>query len=118
MQLRSKYEITSLEPAPVETLPEWADLQHKEVSKTPFWWGGKGKFDWVWRTLGIRSFLNVVEPSFRAFKTEKSGTRLQDEHYFGLWDQEHHSLVLANDDSIIAYGNSAAKERLMQGIQL
>jgi hypothetical protein len=71
----------------------------------------------VWRTLGIRSFLGITEPSFRAFKTVKGEARAREEHYFGLWDQQHHSLILARDDWLTAYGNSVAKERLLQRVR-
>jgi protein-L-isoaspartate(D-aspartate) O-methyltransferase len=117
VQMRGKYEIDSLEPIPIESLPEWTELQHKQISKTPFWWGWKGKAGLVWRTLGIRSFLGITEPVFRAFKIEKAHERSREEHYFGLWDREHKSLVLAKDDWLIAYGNAVAKERLVQKVR-
>jgi protein-L-isoaspartate(D-aspartate) O-methyltransferase len=117
VQLRGKYLIESLEPITLATLPEWTELQHKEISKTPFWWGWKGKAGLVWRTLGVRSFLGITEPAFRAFKTEKANERSREEHYFGLWDKEHDSLVLAKDDWLIAYGNAFAKERLVQKVR-
>jgi protein-L-isoaspartate(D-aspartate) O-methyltransferase len=117
VQLTGKYKIGSLEPIRVETLPEWLELQHKEISKTPFWWGGKGTEGFVWRTLGIRSFLGITEPFFRAFKTERAEEGAREKHYFGLWDQEHRSLVLAKDDWLMAYGSALAKERLLQKIR-
>jgi protein-L-isoaspartate(D-aspartate) O-methyltransferase len=117
VQMKGKYELDNLEPIPIATLPEWTELQHKQISKMPFWWGGKGKASFVWRTLGIRSFLGITEPSFRAFKTEKADQRSHEEHYFGLWDKENGSLVLAKDDWLIAYGNSAAKERLLRKVR-
>ena len=117
VQLRGKYAIKSLEPIPLEILPEWSELQQQEMAKTPFWWGGKGKAGLVWRTLGIRSFLGITEPAFCAFKTAKTDTRSREEHYFGLWDQAHQSLVLAKDDCLIVYGNAVAKERLLQKVR-
>ena len=117
MQLRGKYAIKSLEPIPLELLPEWSELQQQEISKMPFWWGGKGKGGLVWRTLGIRSFLGITEPAFRAFKTAKAGTGARAGHYFGLWDQAHQSLVVAKDDCLIAYGSAVAKERLLQQVR-
>jgi protein-L-isoaspartate(D-aspartate) O-methyltransferase len=117
VQLRGKYQIDNLEPITLATLPEWTELQHKEIFKTPFWWGGKGKALLVWRTLGIRSFLGITEPSFRAFKTEKTYEQSHEEHYFGLWDKEHGSLVVAKDDCLIAYGSAVAKERLVQKVR-
>ncbi len=112
VQLQGKYKLDSLEPTTVETLPEWTELQYKEVARMPFWWGGKGNY--MWSTFGIRSFLGITEPSFRAFKTEKAGPRSHEEHYFGLWEKENSSLVLTKDDCLIAYGNASAKERLLQ----
>jgi len=117
VQLRGKYSIESLEPITVEALPEWSELRHQEVSRTPFWWGGKGKDGVVWRTLGIRSFLSITEPFFHAFKTAKTDRRPREEHYFGLWIPAEPSLVLARDDSLFAYGNAAARERLMQRVR-
>ena len=42
VQFRGKYQLDNLEPITVETLPEWTELQHKEIARMPFWWGGKG----------------------------------------------------------------------------
>jgi len=67
--------------------------------------------------LAIRSFLSITEPSFRAFKTEKTSERLREEHYFGLWDKKNRSLVVAKDDVLTSYGNSAAEERLVQDVR-
>jgi len=117
VQLRGKYQLDSLKPTTVETLPEWTELQTKEVARTPFWWGGKGSEGFMWRTLGIRSFLGITEPSFRTFKAAKADPRSQEEQYFGLWDQSQGSLVLAKDDWLIAYGTTEAKERLLQRIR-
>lgn len=117
VQLTGRYQLSSLDPAPVETLPEWMELQQQEIFKTPFWWGGKGKEGFVWRTFGIRSFLGITEPFFRAFKTAKAEERSREEHYFGLWDQAQRSLVLAQDDWLMAYGSVVAKERLLQKVR-
>ena len=113
VQLRGKYEMEGLEPAAPSTLPAWPQLQDQEVSKTRFWWGGNGQESFAWRTMGIRFFLGISEPRFRAFKTEKAAERPMEEHYFGLWDQQRRSLVLAKDDWLIAYGNAWAKEHLL-----
>lgn len=116
VQLRGKHQIDSLDPISLETLSEWGELQDREVVRTPFWWGGKGNEGSMWRTLGIRSFLGITEPSFQAFKTDKTDQHSREDHYFGLWDKENGSLVLAKDESLIAYGNVRAKERLLQSI--
>jgi protein-L-isoaspartate(D-aspartate) O-methyltransferase len=117
VQMRGKYYIDSLEPVDLETIPEWASLQYQERSSTPFWWGGKGKNSFGLRTQGIRSFLGVTEPLFRAFKTGKTKEKPYEEHYFGLWDKPGGSLVIAKDDRFIAYGSLAAKKRLVQDIE-
>ena len=114
VQMRGRYHIDSLEPVCLDALPKWNELKHQETSRTPFWWGGKGRESFKWRTLGIRSFLSITEPSFRAFKTEKTSERSREEHYFGLWDEGSESLVIAKDDNLISYGSEAAKKRLLQ----
>lgn len=117
VQLRGRYQIHTLGPVPLETLPEWPVLQHQEISRTRFWWGGKGKEGAVWRTLGIRSFLGITEPTFRAFKTAKTDARAREEHYFGIWLSAERSLVLARDDWLITYGSVAARERLLSRVR-
>jgi len=117
VQLRGKYQIGALEPATIETLPQWAQLRQREVGRMRFWWGGKGSEGFMWHTLGIRSFLGITEPSFRAFKIEKAGARSQEEQYFGVWEEENNSLVLAKNDWLIAFGNPSAKERLLKRIR-
>jgi protein-L-isoaspartate(D-aspartate) O-methyltransferase len=116
VQMRGKYQLDSLKPIQLEELPEWSELKNKLINTRPFWWGGKGKQDFPWRTLGIRSFLGITEPSFRAFKTEKN-EHLREQHYFGLWDQEQKSLVIAKDDLLLSYGNSTAEQRLLKALE-
>ena len=116
VQMRGKYQLESLKPIQLETLPEWPELKNKLINTRPFWWGGKGKQDFPWRTLGIRSFLGITEPSFRAFKTESS-EHLREQYYFGLWDQEQKSLVIAKDDLLFSYSNSIAEERLIKSLE-
>jgi protein-L-isoaspartate(D-aspartate) O-methyltransferase len=117
VQMKGKYQLDHLKPVELETLPEWPELQSKPVNKRSFWWGGRGKGDFLWRTLGVRSFLDITEPSFRAFKAVKQDERSREEHYFGLWDQEQKSLVIAKDDLLLSYGNTAAEERLLNTLE-
>ena len=119
VQLRGSYEFQDLEPALVEkAVPEWKELSGQEISRRRFWWGSKGKEMFVWATLGIRSFLGIVEPTFRAFKTAKDDTgNNREHHYFGLWDAENHSVVIAKDDWLVAYGNPRAKDRLLESVR-
>jgi protein-L-isoaspartate(D-aspartate) O-methyltransferase len=114
VQLSGKYKVDSLDPTTVETLTEWSVLQHQEIARRPFWWGGKGREWFAWQTAGIRSFLGVTEPSFRAFKLARPHAAATEHHYFGLWDRDNMSLVLARDDELISYGNATATERLLR----
>ena len=113
VQLSGRYKVDSLDPTTIESLPEWHALQHQEIARRPFWWGGKGRELFMWQTSGIRSFLGVTEPSFRAFKIAKPHAMATEHHYFGLWDREGMSLVLARDEELISYGNAIATERLL-----
>jgi protein-L-isoaspartate(D-aspartate) O-methyltransferase len=112
VQLTGKHKMDALDPTTLDALPEWTALQHRETARRPFWWGGKGPEFFTWQTMGIRSFLSITEPLFRAFKTVKSDKGTMDQHYFGLWDPEHISLVLAKDDELVSYGSPAATDRL------
>jgi protein-L-isoaspartate(D-aspartate) O-methyltransferase len=118
VHMTGKYQVESLQPICVEKLPEWPELSKLEFSKTPFWWGGKGKQSFSWRTLGVRSFLSVTEPLFKAFKMDKAAGNPFEEHYFGLWDSSGQSLVIAKDDFLISYGSTAAQERLMRDMEI
>lgn len=117
VQLTGKHRVDNLDPICLERLPEWADLKSRHLERTSFWWGGKGKETFVWRTWGIRSFLGVSEPFFRAFKTDQAPGAPYEEHYFGLWDRPGESLVLARNDTLISYGSPAAKQRLMADVE-
>ena len=116
VQMTGQYRIESLEPICLEQSPEWPDLNSRKLEKSPFWWGGKGNESFAWRTWGIRSFLGIVEPLFQIFKTGKVPGSPFDEQYFGLWDRSRESLVISRDDTLISYGNPAARDRLMQDI--
>jgi hypothetical protein len=116
VQMTGKYEIDSLNPVAIESLPEWGELQHREIARRPFWWGGKGREFFRWLTSGIRSFLGITEPSFRVFKVPKGDLASTEYHYFGLWDSANMSLVLAKDDELISYGTLAATERLLDAV--
>lgn len=117
VQMKGKYQLEELKPIEIEDLPEWPQLKGQLIRTRPFWWGGKGKEDFAWRTLGIRSYLSISEPTFRAFKLERPGGHLQGKHYFGLWDPAQMSLVVAKDDLLLAYGNSIAEERLLNSLE-
>ena len=107
----------SLKPIQLEDLPEWSELKNKLIHTRPFWWGGKGKEDFPWRTLGIRSYLGITERTFRAFKMERPDGQLLGKHYFGLWDPEQKSLVIATDDLLLSYGSPTAEDRLLNALE-
>ena len=117
VQMAGKNKIDSLNPICLEKTQEWPSLKEREVSKTPYWWGGKGKEGFEWRTMGISSFLSITEPLFQSFKTEKSDKQPREDKYFGLWDKKNQSLVIAKGDYLISYGNSIAQDRLMENLE-
>lgn len=117
VQMKGRHQFENLEPMTLESLPGWSVLKRKEIGIRPFWWGGRGKQGFVWRTMGIRSFLGITEPTFRVFKTESRDEQIQEEYYFGLWSQEQESLVVAYDDRLHSYGNTAAEERLVDDVE-
>jgi protein-L-isoaspartate(D-aspartate) O-methyltransferase len=118
VQIRGKYEFENLEPGVLaKSIPDWSDLKRREVARRPFWWGSKGKGAFMWATSGIRSFLGITEPMFRSFKSERIGPVGREYHYFGLWDPQRASLVLARNDLLITYGDPSAGERLLQRIR-
>jgi protein-L-isoaspartate(D-aspartate) O-methyltransferase len=119
VQVTGKYAFEEMGPLELEeAIPEWSELQHQEVSRRRFWWGGKGQGPLgalgAFATLGVRSFLGIVEPTFRVFKVAGNGQDKPERSFFGLWDAESRSLVLAKDDWLIAYGNSTAENRLLE----
>jgi protein-L-isoaspartate(D-aspartate) O-methyltransferase len=117
VQLTGKHQVEGLEPTTLDSLSGWSELQHQQISETRYWWGGHGPESFAWRTMGIRFFLGLSEPRFRAFKTEKTAGQPIKESCFGLWDQERQSLVLAQSDRMIAYGNTFASELLLEKVR-
>ena len=119
VQVTGKYESEDMEPMTLEkSIPTWRELQNQEVGRRRFWWGGKeqgplGALS-AFATLGVRSFLGIVEPTFRVFKSAENDRDKPERRFFGLWDAESGSLVLAKDDWLITYGNSTAENRLME----
>lgn len=110
-----KYARRDLDATLLESLPNWAALSKDVRKKVPFWWGGKGKDYFMWRTMAIRSYLAVVEPRFQVFKAEKKDIDLPgfDDGNFGIWDPESESLALARSDEMIAYGSTKALDDLV-----
>ncbi len=117
VQMRGKYQLDNLQPIQLEDLPEWSELRNKLIRTRPFWWGGKGKEDFPWRTLGVRTYLGITEPAFRAFKMERPDGQLRGKNYFGIWDPEQNSLVIAKDDLLLSYGSPSAEDRLLKALE-
>ncbi len=123
--MTGKYALGNLKPIPLTTLPAWATLQQQEVSRSAYWWGGRGRYS-LWRTQAVRSFLTITEPGFHLFSAEPevaaeaedevSSAPPKPEEFFGLWDEASGSLVLARNDQLVAYGNTAAQERLLRAL--
>jgi hypothetical protein len=110
VQLRGSYQFEDLEPNTLDkAIPTWSELQNREITKRRFWWDARGEPTQTWSTVGIRSFLAIIEPAFRPFKT----TELEDltEHdYFGLWDAVNGSLTVAKDDWLITYRHASGRK--------
>lgn len=117
VQMTGKHQMTDLDPVILEDSPEWTELKARQISTRGFWWGMKGKEQFAWKTLGIRSFLSITEPLFKTFKTKKTNEKSVEEQYFGLWDKENCSLVIAKDDTLTSYGSPAAEQRLVGDIR-
>ncbi len=114
VQLTGKYRDERLDPIELQRLPEWPALQNRELVRRPFWWGGVGRQSFMWRTAPIRSFLGITEPQFLAFKAVVQG---REEHFFGLWDRDEGSLVVARDDQLVTYGTPTAATRFLSGVE-
>ncbi len=111
-----KYRIDGLDPVVLETMPEWAEFKDQKPHVRNFWWSVKGKMYYEGKTVGMRSYLSVSETLFKTFKTTGIGQQSVEERYFGLWDKDRHSLVIAKDDSLISYGGPEAERRLMEHV--
>lgn len=98
-------------PQPLSALPDWETLHQQEIERRSFWWGGRGVATLLWRTRGVRSFLTIVEPWFRTFRSEENAENGYEE-FFGLWDAEGRSLTIARNDELITYGNLSTRDRL------
>jgi protein-L-isoaspartate(D-aspartate) O-methyltransferase len=117
VQLKGKHRVDGLEPADLNALLEWPELEKKIVARARFWWGGHGEESFMLHTQGIRFFLGISEPCFCTFKTIKTSKEPHEEHFFGLWDQAKCSQVLARGNWIITYGNAAAGRQLLKRVR-
>lgn len=103
-------------PTTLFSHPLWDEFKDNEVDRSNFWWGDD-RHIFHMRSFAFRSFLRIVEPSFHLF-------RYQDDDidptnwFFGLLDDDLKSLVLAQKNHLVSYGNLKAKEKLMNCLHL
>lgn len=98
-----------------ESLPtflEQVQLASDPVDRMPYWWGSRLSWNLMERTEGIRSFLQISQPGYRVFIDNLE----QASFCFGLYDQASQSLVVAKNDSLVSYGNVAARIKLMAAL--
>jgi protein-L-isoaspartate(D-aspartate) O-methyltransferase len=116
--LQGKYELPELNPVDITQLPFWAEIREVVVKRKSFWCGGKSQSNphFITKSLGLISFLGIVEPWFRAFETGENRRR---EFFFGVVDIDGASVVtLSQEDRLTAYGSLAAFDRLVEDLRL
>ena len=117
VQATGRLHVEALEPAELETMPEWQRLANDLVERRPFFWGSKGERFFEARTMWMRWFLDVTEPGYQAFREARRGSEGPDPpRFFGLWGEGRHSLVVARPDSLDAYGSTEPLETLMRAL--
>jgi protein-L-isoaspartate(D-aspartate) O-methyltransferase len=119
VQMTGRFDITDeLSPVCFEQLQDWHNLKYIEVERMPFWWSGKGEESFIWRTWGIRSFLEITEPLFVTMSALGSHRGSIEEQWFGVWDKSLTSLVLATEDTLRSYGTQDAKSLLIGDLEM
>jgi protein-L-isoaspartate(D-aspartate) O-methyltransferase len=120
VSMQGKYRMSELRPIDITSIPFWQEIKDEIVARKPFWCGGKSLNNraFLWKALGLISFLGIVEPSFEAFKVQGSdGDR--EKLFFGVLDTDTRSIAVFNDeDKLIGYGNTTALDRLRRQMQL
>jgi protein-L-isoaspartate(D-aspartate) O-methyltransferase len=91
-------------------------LNPEGISSMPFWWGNPPasppSANFMSKTRGVRSFLHVSEPGYRVFTTTQSNAA----PFFGVYDEPSRSLVVAQDDILVSYGNLVAQGKLLDAL--
>jgi protein-L-isoaspartate(D-aspartate) O-methyltransferase len=122
VSLRGKYQMNELKAIEISSIPFWQDIKDQIIGKQPFWCGGKSQNNqyFLWKAMGLISFLSITEPSFEAFKLQTDASDGADRrYYFGVVDAPSQSIAIINDeDWLIGYGNSVALVRLKRNIRL
>jgi protein-L-isoaspartate(D-aspartate) O-methyltransferase len=119
--LQGKYELPELNPADIVLLPFWSEIREKVVKRKSFWCGGKSQSNehFIVKTMGLRSFLGVIEPWFRAFEVSREDGNRRRNMFFGVVDMEGGSVAtLSQQDKLIAYGSMTALDRLLDDLRL
>jgi protein-L-isoaspartate(D-aspartate) O-methyltransferase len=85
VSLRGKYQMNELKAIDIASIPFWADIKDQVIGKQPFWCGGKSQNNqyFLWKAMGLISFLSVTEPSFEVFKLKEGDgfTRRKDSQF-------------------------------------
>lgn len=91
----------------------WETLRTQKIRQVPYYWGGKGLSDFIYRTEGVRSFLGIVEPRFRLFVFSEG----EDKGGFGLVASDQQSAVIATSKAITAYGQHDLTDQMLDLIR-
>jgi len=112
--LAGEYAMSELDPVNLESLDLWNELKDQVVHEQPFWWGSNytWKNSFSMKTIGITSFLAIVEPEFKMFKGEDHI------NYFGLIAEEDNSIVIWKNNKLIGFGNKKALIKIQAAFQL
>lgn len=97
---------------PLTAFLEQVHLLPEPIDRMPFWWGSRLSWNMMERTEGIRSYLQLSEPGYRVFITDQ----VSPVYCFGIYDEVTQSLVVAQNDSLVSYGNLGARTRLFAAL--
>lgn len=98
---------------PLTAFLEQAHLLSEPVDRMPFWWGSRLNWNPMERTEGVRSYLQLSQPGYRVFTTGQDLSA----YCFGLYDEASQSLVVAQNDLLVSYGNLGARTRLLAALR-
>ena len=100
-------------PVDVSNWSAWETLWKQKIRQIPYYWGGKGLSEFIYRTEGVRAFLGIVEPHFRLFVFSEG----EDKGGFGLVAPDQQSAVIATSGAITAYGQHDLIDRMLDLIR-
>jgi protein-L-isoaspartate(D-aspartate) O-methyltransferase len=108
-----KYQFPELEGIVLENFLKEKQLPGEATSRIPYWWNGQGSASLMHRTKSIRFFLDLALPGYRVF----TGAVPAEGPFFGVYDAESHSLVVARQETLYTYGNEGARTKLLAAVQ-